>query len=426
MHTNNSQRKRILIYGINFSPEPVGIGKYTGELARWLSEHNFEVRVVTAPSYFPEWRASRNHYRCEREHGMAVIRCPLWVPRKPSGLTRLIHLASFAVSSMPVVLWQVRWQPDVIFTVAPAFFCAPASLFLKHLCLRRHRSTKAYLHIQDFELDAAFELGILKGAQIRKIAEAWERSILKGFDSVSTISGAMRHLAIRKGVSEGQATLLPNWVQTSKIYPQDKAHRALNPYRKELNIKSDQVVILYSGSMNKKQGLDIIAEAIEQLQCHEELVWAIAGEGPSKKEFTMKVSNYSNVIILPLQPEDRMNDWLNLGDIHLLPQKKGAADLVLPSKLLGIMACGRPVIASSPENTELGNLATLAGIRIEPENSRQLANAIRKLVRDRELSEELGRTARNIVERDFDQDYIMGKLARTLTNDKCEDDAVNS
>ena len=425
MHTNSSQRKRILIYGINFSPEPVGIGKYTGELARWLSEHNFEVRVVTAPSYFPEWRASRNLYRCEREHGISVIRCPLWVPRKPSGLTRLIHLASFAISSMPVVLWQVRWQPDVIFTVAPAFFCAPASLFLKHLCFRRHQPTKAYLHIQDFELDAAFELGILKGARIRNIAEAWERSILKGFDVVSTISGAMRHLAIRKGVSEDRAILLPNWVQTNKIYPQDKEQRTLNPYRKELNIKPGQVVILYSGSMNKKQGLDTIAEAIEQLQCHEELAWIIAGEGPSKEEFTMKVRNYSNVRILPLQPDERMNDWLNLGDIHLLPQKKGAADLVLPSKLLGIMACGRPVVASSPENTELGNLATLAGIRIDPENSKQLVKAIKKLVKDRELCEELGRTARNIVEENFDQDYILGKLANALMSGECDDGAVD-
>ena len=414
MPTKKSAKTRILIYGINFSPEPVGIGKYTGELAYWLSEEDFEVRVVTAPGYFPEWRATNNRYRCEIECDITVYRCPLWVPRRPSGLTRLIHLASFAISSMPVVLWQVRWQPDVIFTVAPAFFCAPASLVLKHLCIKRGRNTKAYLHIQDFELDAAFELGILKGPLLRKVAEAWERSILTAFDVVSTISGSMRRLAIKKGVIQKRAVILPNWIKTDSIYPQNKEKRALNPYRKELGIKPDQIVLLYSGSMNKKQGLEVIAEAIEKLQFNKELAWIIAGEGPSREEFTLRVQDYSNVKFLPLQPEKRMNDWLNLADIHLLPQKKGAADLVLPSKLLGIMASGRPVIASSPENTELGNLATIAGIRIDPENSEQLANAITMLASNRELAEQLGRAGRKLALEHFDQEKILRKLTADI------------
>lgn len=409
MHINAGKNKRILIYGINFSPEPVGIGKYTGELAEYLADSGFDVRVVTAPSYFPQWKAIKNYFRCEQVGKVRVFRCALWVPRNPNGLTRLLHLATFAISSFPIVLSQLRWEPDIIFTVAPAFFCAPASLILKRLSSRK-KSVKTYLHIQDFELDAAFELGILKGALIRKLAEKLERSILMRFDYVSTISQAMRQLVIKKGVLERKAVVIPNWIRTSEIYPQSKAQRKLNPYRAELGITKQQVVILYSGSMNKKQGLAIIAESIERLEGKKDYVWVIAGEGPSKQDLIKRIGRCSNVYILPLQPKERMNDWLNFADIHLLPQRTGAADLVLPSKLLGIMASGRPVVACSPVDSELGHFASQVGIRVDPEDCYQMVNAIIRLTSDKILISQCRHTSQEIINEYFDQAKIMKKL----------------
>ena len=111
---------RILLYGINFAPEPVGIGKYTGELATWLGKQGRPVSVITAQPYFPSWRIGngnktvKNRYSFEYLSGAVVRRCPLWVPRRPSGITRLLHLASFALTSLPVLLAQRRWRPDVV------------------------------------------------------------------------------------------------------------------------------------------------------------------------------------------------------------------------------------------------------------------------------------------------------------------------
>ena len=127
-----------------------------------------------------------------------MCRCPLWVPRRPTGLTRLLHLLSFAISSLGVLLAHFPWRPDVIITVAPTFFCAPGALLLGFLCGRR---STTLLHIQDFELDAAFQLGMLKGTMIRSLAEFLERRILLGFNRVSTISKAMIHKLYLKGVS---------------------------------------------------------------------------------------------------------------------------------------------------------------------------------------------------------------------------------
>ena len=217
---------KILLYGLNYAPEPVGIGKYSGELASWLAQRGHQVRVITAPPYFPHWqvgvqagppgRPYRNRYFREQLQGVEVQRCPLWVPRRPTGLTRLLHLASFALSSLPPLLGQWRWRPDVVISVAPAFFCAPAALMLARLCGSR---TCSWLHVQDFELDAAFELGMLRGGWLRRLAELWERRTLQGFRRTSSISQAMVQRLQAKGVEPSRTLLLPNWVDLEQIQP---------------------------------------------------------------------------------------------------------------------------------------------------------------------------------------------------------------
>jgi len=402
---------KLLLYSLNYAPEPVGIGKYSGELAEWLAAQGHEVRVITAVPYFPQWRARDNRYRREQRQGVSVLRCPLWVPRRPSGLTRLLHLASFAISSLPVLIGQWRWRPELVLTVAPAFFCAPGTLLLAKLCGSR---TRSWLHIQDFELDAAFELGLLKGRWLRSLAERWERGTLRGFDRVSTISAAMRRHAVQKGVAEEQAVLLPNWVDLNVIQPQMEEARANNPYRQELGIGPEQRVLLYSGSMNKKQGLELLVEAMQRLADLPDLVWLLAGEGPSKSQLEAATATMDQVRILPLQPAERLNDWLNLADVHLLPQKAGAADLVLPSKLLGILASGRPLVASSPAGSELGQLAELAGIRVEPEDGAGFAAALRQLLSDAALRQRLGQAARELAKQRFGREAVLGQLDRAL------------
>lgn len=402
---------KVLLYGLNYAPEPVGIGKYSGELAEWLAAQGHQVRVITAPPYFPEWKARGNRYQTENRQGVRVQRCPLWVPRRPSGLTRLLHLASFALSSLPLLLGQWRWRPEVVITVAPAFFCAPGALLLQSLCGQR---TSSWLHIQDFELDAAFELGLLKGRWLRGLAERWERATLRGFDRVSTISGAMVQHAIAKGVAGNKAMLLPNWVDLMAIQPQPEHQRASNPYRHELGIGVEQRVLLYSGSMNKKQGLELLVEAIKRLADVPDLVWLLAGEGPNKAELVAATAGLAHVKILTLQPAERLNDWLNLADVHLLPQKAGAADLVLPSKLLGILASGRPVVASSPATSELGQIAQQAGLRVEPEDGAAFAAAVRQLVQNQPLRQRLGLAARQLAEQRYGSEAVLGRLEREL------------
>jgi len=389
---------RVLIYGLNYAPEPVGIGKYSGELGAWLTKRGHQIRVITAPPYFPQWHATGNRYRRECLEGAVVWRCPLWVPRRPNGITRLVHLASFAVSSLPVLVRQWEWKPDLIICVAPALFCAPGALLLKRMC---GPQTLSWLHIQDFELDAAFELGLLKGKWERAIAERFERLLLKSFQRVSSISDAMRERALSKGVRKECSEVLPNWVDLSIIYPHNQEQRLSNPYRKQFGIKPRELVLLYSGSMNKKQGLEVVVQAMEALKDREDLAWVFGGEGPGKDAFVDATRHLPKVHHVDLQPSERLNDWLNFADIHLLPQKEAAADLVLPSKVLGILASGRPMVTTSPAGSTVGQLAEQTGRRVDPGDAVAFAEAVEELARNEKGRRNLGAKGRVLAEEKY-------------------------
>ncbi|MDC3754992.1 colanic acid biosynthesis fucosyltransferase WcaI, partial [Escherichia coli] len=187
---------KILVYGINYSPELTGIGKYTGEMVEWLAAQGHEVRVITAPPYYPQWQVGENYsaWRYKREEGTATVwRCPLYVPKQLSTLKRLLHLGSFAVSSFFPLMAQRRWKPERIIGVVPTLFCTPGMRLLAKLS-----GARTVLHIQDYEVDAMLGLGLAgkgKGGKVAQLATAFERSGLHNVDNVSTISRSMMNKA---------------------------------------------------------------------------------------------------------------------------------------------------------------------------------------------------------------------------------------
>jgi colanic acid biosynthesis glycosyl transferase WcaI len=394
---------KILIYSANFAPEPTGIGKYSGDMAWWLAEQGHEVRVVCAPPYYPNWQVDRKYrwppYRREKWRGVDVWRTPLWVPKSPSGLTRLLHLLSFAIASFPVMLWQIAWRPDVVLTVAPAFMCAPAGLLTAWLC-----RAKCWLHLQDFEVDVAFGMGLLKGRLLQRMALRMERSLLRRFDTVSTISGRMMERLCAKGVNAGKTRYLPNWVDLTRIKAPNGG------YRTQLGISNDAFVALFSGTLSGKQGLKVIPEAAKLLRARDEIVFVVCGEGVMKSELEAAAAGLPNVRFIPLQPAGQVSDLLSMADIHLLPQSPDAADLVLPSKLGGMLASGRPVIATCRAGTEISEIVSQCGLVVAPENSVELARAIATLVDDPERRKSLGRRARIFAENNFERNAVLSTV----------------
>lgn len=402
---------KALILSLNFYPDLTGIGKYSGEMAEWLAAAGHEVRVVTAPPYYPAWRVSsgyRNSWHTEVRKGVSVWRAPLYVPNKPGGLKRLLHLASFALSSLPVMLRQTLWRPDVVWVVEPAFMCAPGAWLTARLS-----GAKAWLHVQDFEVDAAFDMGLIKGARLKRWASAVERFLKQRFDMVSTISGRMRERALSKGVQPTRVLSFPNWVDISAISPL----QAASPYRQELGLAPDAVVALYSGNMGGKQGLEILAQLAQRLAGNPRLQFVFCGNGAGRADLEQQCAGLPNVRFLELQPLERLSELLGLADIHLLPQRADAADLVMPSKLTGMLASGRAVVATALPQTELGRVVSedaACGLIVAPEDPEAMANAVMTLADDPELRARMGASGRAYAERELDRDVILGRFERQL------------
>lgn len=417
---------KVLLYGLNYSPEVIGIGKYTGEMAQQLAALGFEVRVVTAPPYYPNWQVPEGYYAgryVTEQHGaVKVWRCPLWVPKRVSGATRIVHHLSFALSSLPVMLRQLFWRPDVVWVVAPSFMGAPAALTVARLS-----RAKAWLHIQDFELDAAFSLGILKNQALKSWALRLESWVLRRFDVVSTISLNMRQMLLQKGVAAKATDMLPNWVDISHI-GLAKDHPSVLALRKQFNISESAVVCLYSGNMGAKQGLEILAEvarlcAQSTAEVAESLVFVFCGNGAGREQLEQACQGLSQVRFLDLQPLETLPSLLALADIHLLPQRADAADLVMPSKLTGMLASGRPVVATAHAGTELarvvsgdldGDSGQALGLVVPPEMAPSMAAAVMQLAQSQSLRQSMGAAARAFAEAHLDQGAVLSKFAAQL------------
>ncbi|WP_198087096.1 glycosyltransferase WbuB [Variovorax sp. E3] len=403
---------KILLYSMNFTPELTGIGKYSGEMAQWLHAHGHEVRVIASPPFFPQWSVFGGYsawtYRKSVWNGITVWRAPIWVPSRPRALARVGHLVSFMLSSMPLLLAQMRWKPDVVFVVEPPLFCAPSVLFFSKLL-----GIKSWLHIQDYEVDAAFGLGHVRGERVRRFALSAEHWLLSRFNRISTISTAMVEKARGKGVEDSRLVLFPNWVDVKAIHP---VPRPVAPYgyRPTLGIPDDAVVVLYAGSLGSKQGIELLAEAARLLVCSSDIHFVFAGNGPSREPLRAACARLPNVHFLDLQPAERLNELLGMADIHVLPQRADAADLVMPSKLGGMLASGRAVVVTAHAGTELSNVVTGRGMVVEPGDAAALADAIEQLAMSRELREQMGAAGRRFAESALDQDAILRRLEQEL------------
>ncbi len=398
---------KILLYGINFAPELTGIGKYTGELAAWLAARGHQVRVVTAPPYYPAWAVSpgfANAYGTTQWNGVQVQRCPLWVPPQPGGAKRLVHLASFALSSLPLMLAQVFWRPQLVWVVEPALFCAPAAWGVARLS-----GAKAWLHVQDFEVDAAFDLGLLKGQRIRSFVAGVERWLMRRFDVVSTISQRMHQRLLSKGVDAAKALLAVNWVSLAQFATATSAGMAA--YRRELNIPADAVVALYSGNMGGKQGLEILAEVAKlSAESLSPVMFVFCGNGAGRANLVARCQGLPNVHFMDLQPAERLPDLLGMADIHLLPQRADAADLVMPSKLTGMLASARPVVATAQTGTELATVVQTCGLVVPPEDPAAIAKAVQTLAVDPAVRQRLGAEGYAYAQSHLDRDAVLQRF----------------
>jgi colanic acid biosynthesis glycosyl transferase WcaI len=403
---------RVLLYGINYAPELTGIGKYSGEMAAWLANQGHTVSVITGMPYYPAWKVDPKYkgkaWHVEHVDGVTVYRCPLYVPSALSAKTRILQELSFILSSFPVGIKKLfSKRADVVVNI-----CPPFHLSLFPLLYGMIRRVPVVTHVQDLQVDVARDLNMIRNKKVLGWMLKMERWMFNRSSLVSTISKGMQRKIVEKDIPAHKCVLLPNWVDEHAVKPMSKEQSLY----KAFGLSVTDRIILYSGNLGEKQGLDIIIEAAERFRERKDVYFIIVGSGGAEKRLKALAADADlpNLKFFPLQPYEQLSALLATADLHLVLQRSRASDLVMPSKLTGILSSGGASIVTAEKGTTLFDLISThqLGILIEPENINALVQAITKGL-EMDLTT-IRNNARRYAESHLSKDAIMQKWESAL------------
>ncbi|PIV92831.1 MAG: colanic acid biosynthesis glycosyltransferase WcaI [Flavobacteriaceae bacterium CG17_big_fil_post_rev_8_21_14_2_50_33_15] len=398
--------KKITIIGINYYPEDSAIGLYTTQKAEYLVKAGFHVTVVTGFPYYPQWEI-REDYKTkpyllkENINGVNVLRSKQYVPKNPTFFKRIIHLTSFTYGNF-INLFRIS-KPDVVIAIIPFTTSALLGWFLK----LRYNS-KLWVHIQDFEFDAAIDSGLLSGkAKAVFKGLLWiEKKLLSKADVVSTISHGMINKLQEK--TKAYTYYLTNWIDISLF---DTIENKVHPY-----LKSDKFKVLYSGNIGAKQDWELFFSFINELRNIKNIEVVVVGEGAEKEMVINKLKQFSFVKHYNLVPFEELPLLLSSADLHILFQKTDVIDTVMPSKLLGMMASGKPSIVTGNLKSEVATIfkESKGGYYFDGSSVKEITDQIDKLIKNDEMRETLGLNAKRYVNEKFSQQEVLDKFKKEL------------
>lgn len=399
-------RNKIIIIGINYYPEDSAIGLYTTEKAEYLVSKGFDVTVITGFPYYPQWEIrqdykSKKYLVKETINGVNVFRSKQYVPKDPTFIKRIIHLTSFTFGNF-INLFKVGRQ-DIVISIIPFTTSALLGWFLK----KRYKS-KHWVHIQDFEFDAAIDSGLLKGNKklVINLLQSIEGFVLKKADVVSTISFGMINKLKTK--TETNTYYLTNWIDVKKFSSSTiKTHKYLT---------SNAFKILYSGNIGAKQDWEFFIDFLNQLKAIDNVEVVLVGEGAEKDNLLPKIKEYDFVKHHNLVPYEELPSLLCSADLHILFQKTDVIDTVMPSKILGMMASAKPSLVTGNLKSEVATVFddSNGGFYFDGKSIEDLISQIVLLKQNKQMCLELGLSAKAYVEEKYSKNKVLNKFIDQL------------
>lgn len=227
-----------------------------------------------------------------------------------------------------------------------------------------------------------------KGSLIWKIGRKIEDYTYKNADEIITISDAFKQNIIKKGANEDKIHVIPNWIDTSEVFP---VARDINPLFDRYKLDRNKFYICYSGNIGHSQNMNLLLDVAKRIK-DEEVCFVVIGDGVARIDMEKRIAaeNISNVIMLPFQPYEEIANVFSLGDVGLIISKPGIGGSSVPSKTWSIMAAEKPILASFDQESELSILIknVECGIVCPAGDQESLVNAITKL--KKENSSEMG------------------------------------
>jgi colanic acid biosynthesis glycosyl transferase WcaI len=404
---------RILVMGINYSPERTGIAPFTTGVCEHMSKQGHHVKVITAFPYYPEWSVWDGYrgalIRKETLRGVAVRRVRHFVPRRASHLLqRLAHDLSFSLDALLAGLFA--GPCDLIYCA-----CPPPTLGLTALLLSKLKRAPFVIKLADLASDAALATGILKEGPAIRAARAIEGYVYRHAEAVICLCQGFVNTLADRGISPQKLHLISDWADTDNLVPVMRENR----FRNASGFSEQQFLVFHTGNMGKKQDLMNVVRAAELSQGESDLVWCIVGQGEERPAIESEIAmrNLKNIKLLPFQPPEMLSQMYSAADVLLLNQRAAVADSVIPSKLLTYMAAGRTVLAAVSNKCETARYVNHAqcGLLVHPEDPQALVEAVLSLRTDPALRQRLGANGRVFAQQHFTKEKVLQEYDRLFS-----------
>lgn len=338
---------RIVVWGINYAPEFTGIAPHNVALCEFLESRGHDVEMVTTFAYYPTWRKRPNDksrlYRTDLINGVPVHRCWHYVPARVSALKRIAHEATFILTSTLRVLSLET--PDVYVVVSPPLLLGAAAWLAT-----RFRRAPFVFHVQDLQPDAALKLGMLRHGWFTRALLWLEAFAYAKAARVSSITRGMLDVFRSKHVPETKLIYFPNAISLRDAPTPPPAGQ----FRARYGFAANDFVAAYAGNLGVKQGLDVLIDAAQRVS-DPRIRIVLCGAGAEREALAERVraAGLMNVSMLPLQEGEHYRRLLADVDSCFITVRSGAGDSFFPSKLLGLLAQGKPVIIVADDDSEL-------------------------------------------------------------------------
>lgn len=392
---------RLLFLNRSFWPDLEATGQLLTELCTDLSREH-DVSVVAGPSYHVR-TAHRGLWQRDALGTVQIVRT--WGTRlsKARLSGRLLNLGSYYVLGAAAALRLPA--PDVVVAETD-----PPLLGVLGALLKASRRCRFIYYCQDIYPDVAQVTGGVRSRPLLAVLAWANRIAYRHADRIIVLGEDMRGRLIGKGVAADKIAVLPNWVDCDVIRPV-----AFSDFRAQFG---DHFVVMYSGNLGLSQPLETVLDAAEQLRNDPRVLFVFIGEGAQKPALEARVARIglAQVRFFPYQPTARLAESLSAADLHLIPLRAGLSGCLVPSKVYGILAAGRPFVAMMEASAEVATLVRehRLGFVSPPNDSRGLVEVIRTAVATPAELLAMGARGRRLAQARFHRALVTRRFAELV------------
>jgi len=401
-------RRRLLFINQYYYPDHASTAQHLTDLVESLAAEGHECHVVCAQGGYKPGAPRPPAF--EIHNGVNIHRVPATSLGRKSTLRRMTDYLSFYARATALALRLPRFDTVVTLTTPPI-------IGLVGTLLRRLKGSKHVYWSMDLHPDASIALGKMSK---RNPAVAWlawlSDHVYRQADKVVVLGPYMADRILAKRVRPERVTMIPVWSRKDEIYPMPiDGH----PLRLQHGL-TDKFVAMYSGNLGLAHSADEFLEAARRLKDREDIVFLFVGDGPRMTEVrkAQEAEGLANIRFLDYFPREQLYASLSMADVHLISMRNEMTGIVVPGKLYGVMASGRPAIFVGPSHCETADTVRQSGcgLSIALGDANGLVEALTTLAADPETCRRMSERGLAAFLANHEREICCGAWTKTITD----------